>query len=284
MGNIVSVIENFFEDVIESIFNPNSSNSDIDTTTSFEDISEIIKNLNITNNPNLSKLLEEQNEFNKTSIEDEQEINLQLSNINLKDNYIKSNNELLQLLANKYNDKYNKNLELREKIYRSTRVIQNKNKKLKVRSLIINFFKSLILIAFFISVPSLLYSLGYINENKFLILITICIIFLIIYFMFKKKSNRELQIINNDDELYKTKKIKDFKFKNKYSSYSDLIGNLFTDNLSEEYSTINSELIDKCCNSNNSDDEDYTSVEISDLLEDDNCFYYDKTLPTKIYE
>ena len=29
------------------------------------------------------------------------------------------------------------------------------------------------------------------------------------------------------------------------------MGNLFTDNLSEEYSTINSELIDKCCNSNN---------------------------------
>ena len=283
MGNIVSVIENFFEDIIESIFNPNSSNSNTNTTNS-EEILEIIKNLNITNNPNLSKLLEEQNEFNKNSIEDEQEINLQLSNINLNDNYIKSNNELLQLLANKYNDKYNKNLELREKIYRSARIIQNKNKKLKVRSLIINFFKSLILIAFFISVPSLLYSLGYINENKFLILITICIIFLIIYFMFRKKSNRELQIINNDNELYKAKKIKDFKFKNKYSSYSDLINNLFTDNLSEEYSTINSELIDKCCNSNNSDDEDYTSVEISDLLEDDNCFYYDKTLPTKIYE
>lgn len=277
MGNIISSLE--------TIFNPNSSNSDtnIDTTNS-EEILEIIKNLNITNNPNLSKLLEEQNEFNKNSIEDEQEINLQLSNINLNDNYIKSNNELLQLLANKYNDKYNKNLELREKIYRSARVIQNKNKKLKVRSLIINFFKSLILIAFFISVPSLLYSLGYINENKFLILITICIIFLIIYFMFKKKDRRELQIINNDDELYKTKKIKDFKFKDKYSSYSDLVGNQFTDNLSEEYSTINSELIDKCCNSNNSDDEDYTSVEISDLLEDDNCFYYDKTLPTKIYE
>ena len=283
MGNIVSVIENFFEDIIESIFNPNSSNSNTNTTNS-EEILEIIKNLNITNNPNLSKLLEEQNEFNKNSIEDEQEINLQLSNINLNDNYIKSNNELLQLLANKYNDKYNKNLELREKIYRSARIIQNKNKKLKVRSLIINSFKSLILIAFFISVPSLLYSLGYINENKFLILITICIIFLIIYFMFRKKSNRELQIINNDNELYKAKKIKDFKFKNKYSSYSDLINNLFTDNLSEEYSTINSELIDKCCNSNNSDDEDYTSVEISDLLEDDNCFYYDKTLPTKIYE
>lgn len=103
-------------------------------------------------------------------------------------------------------------------------------------------------------------------------------------FYVQKKSNRELQIINNDNELYKAKKIKDFKFKNKYSSYSDLINNLFTDNLSEEYSTINSELIDKCCNSNNSDDEDYTSVEISDLLEDDNCFYYDKTLPTKIYE
>ena len=80
------------------------------------------------------------------------------------------------------------------------------------------FFKSLILIAFFISVPSLLYSLGYINQNKFLILITICIIFLIIYFMFRKKSNRELQIINNDNELYKAKKIKDFKFKNKYHS------------------------------------------------------------------
>jgi hypothetical protein len=283
MGNIVSVLENFFEDILETIFNPNSSNSNTNITNS-EEILEIIKNLNITNNPNLSKLLEEQNEFNKNSIEDEQEINLQLSNINLNDNYIKSNNELLQLLANKYNDKYNKNLELREKIYRSARIIQNKNKKLKVRSLIINFFKSLILIAFFISVPSLLYSLGYINENKFLILITICIIFLIIYFMFRKKSNRELQIINNDNELYKAKKIKDFKFKNKYSSYSDLINNLFTDNLSEEYSTINSELIDKCCNSNNSDDEDYTSVEISDLLEDDNCFYYDKTLPTKIYE
>lgn len=283
MGNIVSVLENFFEDILETIFNPNSSNSNTNTTNS-EEILEIIKNLNITNNPNLSKLLEEQNEFNKNSIEDEQEINLQLSNINLNDNYIKSNNELLQLLANKYNDKYNKNLELREKIYRSARIIQNKNKKLKVRSLIINSFKSLILIAFFISVPSLLYSLGYINENKFLILITICIIFLIIYFMFRKKSNRELQIINNDNELYKAKKIKDFKFKNKYSSYSDLINNLFTDNLSEEYSTINSELIDKCCNSNNSDDEDYTSVEISDLLEDDNCFYYDKTLPTKIYE
>lgn len=277
MGNIVSSLE--------TIFNPNYSNSDtnIDTTNS-EEILEIIKNLNITNNPNLSKLLEEQNEFNKNSIKDKQEINLQLSNINLNDNYIKSNNELLQLLANKYNDKYNKNLELREKIYRSARVIQNKNKKLKVRSLIINFFKSLILIAFFISVPSLLYSLGYINENKFLILITICIIFLIIYFMFKKKDRRELQIINNDDELYKTKKIKDFKFKDKYSSYSDLVGNQFTDNLSEEYSIINSELIDKCCNSNNSNDEDYTSVEISDLLEDDNCFYYDKTLPTKIYE
>jgi len=277
MGNIISSLE--------TIFNPNYSNSDtnIDTTNS-EEILEIIKNLNITNNPNLSKLLEEQNEFNKNSIEDEQEINLQLSNINLNDNYIKSNNELLQLLANKYNDKYNKNLELREKIYRSARVIQNKKKKLKVRSLIINFFKSLILIAFFISFPSLLYSLGYINENKFLILITICIIFLIIYFMFKKKDRRELQIINNDDELYKTKKIKDFKFKDKYSSYSDLVGNQFTDNLSEEYSIINSELIDKCCNSNNSNDEDYTSVEISDLLEDDNCFYYDKTLLTKIYE
>lgn len=277
MGNIISSLE--------TIFNPNSSNSDtnIDITNS-EEITQIIKNLNITNNPNLSKLLEEQNEFNKTFIENEQEINLQLSDINLNDNYIKSNNELLQLLANKYNDKYNKNLELREKIYRNTRVIQNKNKNLKVRSLIINFFKSLILIAFFISVPSLLYSLGYINQNKFLILITICIIFLIIYFIFKKNDKRELQIINNDNELYKTKKIKDFKFKNKYSSYSDLIGNLFTDNLSEEYSTINSELIDKCCNSNNSDDEDYTSVEISDLLEDDNCFYYDKTLPTKIYE
>lgn len=283
MGNIVSVLENFFEDILETIFNPNSNNNDSNTTNS-EEITQIMKNLNITNNPNLSKLLEEQNEFNKNSIEDEQEINLQLSNINLNDNYIKSNNELLQLLANKYNDKYNKNLELREKIYRSARVIQNKNKKLKVKSLIINFFKSLILIAFFISIPSLLYSLGYINENKFLILITICIIFLIIYFMFRKKSNRELQIINNDNELYKVKKIKDFKFKDKYSSYSDLIGNLFTDNLSEEYSTINSELIDKCCNSNNSDDEDYTSVEISDLLEDDNCFYYDKTLPTKIYE
>ena len=277
MGNIISSLE--------TIFNPNSSNSDtnIDITNS-EEITQIIKNLNITNNPNLSKLLEEQNEFNKTSIENEQEINLQLSDINLNDNYIKSNNELLQLLANKYNDKHNKNLELREKIYRNTRVIQNKNKNLKVRSLIINFFKSLILIAFFISVPSLLYSLGYINQNKFLILITICIIFLIIYFMFKKNDKRELQIINNDDELFKVKKIKDFKFKNKYSSYSDLIGNLFTDNLSEEYSTINSELIDKCCSSNNTDDEDYTSVEISDLLEDDNCFYYDKTLPTKIYE
>lgn len=283
MGNIVSVLENFFEDILETIFNPNSSNSNTNTTNS-EEITQIMKNLNITNNPNLSKLLEEQNEFNKNSIEDEQEINLQLSNINLNDNYIKSNNELLQLLANKYNDKYNKNLELREKIYKSARVIQNKNKKLKVKSLIINFFKSLILIAFFISVPSLLYSLGYINENKFLILITICIIFLIIYFMFRKKSNRDLQIINNDNELYKVKKIKDFKFKDKYSSFNDLIGNLFTDNLSEEYSTINSELIDKCCNSNNSDDEDYTSVEISDLLEDDNCFYYDKTLPTKIYE
>lgn len=283
MGNIVSVLENFFEDILETIFNPNSSNSNTNTTNS-GNISEIIKNLNITNNPNLSRLLEEQNEFNKTSIEDEQEINLQLSNINLNDNYIKSNNELLQLLANKYNDKYNKNLELREKIYKSARVIQNKNKKLKVRSLIINFFKSLILIVFFICVPSLLYSLGYINENKFLILITICIIFLIIYFMFIKKSNRELQIIDKDNELYKVKKIKDFKFKDKYFSYSDLMGNLFTDNLSEEYSMINSELIDKCCNSNNSDDEDYTSVEISDLLEDDNFFYYDKTLPTKIYE
>lgn len=283
MGNIVSVLENFFEDILETIFNPNSSNSNTNITNS-EEITQIMKNLNITNNPNLSKLLEEQNEFNKTSIENEQEINLQLSDINLNDNYIKSNNELLQLLANKYNDKYNKNLELREKIYRNTRVIQNKNKNLKVISLIINFFKSLILIAFFISVPSLLYSLGYINQNKFLILITICIIFLIIYFMFKKNDKRELQIINNDDELYKVKKIKDFKFKNKYSSYSDLIGNLFTDNLSEEYSTINSELIDKCCSSNNTDNEDYTSVEISDLLEDDNCFYYDKTLPTKIYE
>ena len=283
MGNIVSVLENFFEDILETIYNPNSSNSNTNTTNS-EESTKIIKNLNITNNTNLNRLLEEQKEFNQNSIEDEQEINLQLSNINLNDNYIKSNNELLQLLANKYNDKYNKNLELREKIYRSARTIQNKNKKLKVRNLIINFFKSLILIAFFISVPSLLYSLGYINENKFLILITICILFLIIYFIIKKKNNRKLQIMNNQNEIYKVKKIKDFKFKNKYSNYNDLVGSLFTDNLSEEYNTINSELIDKCCNSNNSDDEDYTNVEISDLLEDDNCFYYDKTLPTKIYE
>ena len=65
MGNIVSVLENFFEDILETIFNPNSNNNDSNTTNS-EEITQIIKNLNITNNPNLSKLLEEQNEFNKT--------------------------------------------------------------------------------------------------------------------------------------------------------------------------------------------------------------------------
>ena len=32
-----------------------------------------------------------------------------------------------------------------------------------------------------------------------------------------RKSNRDLKNNNNDNELYKVKKIKDFKFKDKYS-------------------------------------------------------------------
>ena len=124
MGNNLSVLETFFEDIFSNLFGSNSTNS----TVAEEEESEFVKDLNITPNQNLDDVNTAASGFNSDMSTKQTSINTQLQEINYYDNSIKRNNELLQLIANTSNkqlqDLYRKEFEIATK----SSLVNNLNK------------------------------------------------------------------------------------------------------------------------------------------------------------
>ena len=96
----------------------------------------------------------------------------------------------------------------------------------------------------------------------------------ILYLKFRKKPDLKLEY--KDNHLYHAGKINNFKFEN-----GALNGN--GDDIGDEadssfYSGVNEELIKKCCG------EKEEEIEMTDdMINDNNKFFYDVTLPLDIY-
>lgn len=228
----------------------------------------------ISTNKNLEELKDVVNGINAI-----ESVNPDLEKINYVDNQIKMNNELLQLKANKYNKDSIEIADLDEGIMMSNELLRKRNRKLRMKNALINFGKKIILILFLFGIPASLFFLGYVSQKAFLILVcfAICVFYFYIKFGGDKINSNDLLV--DDSHLNGVHKINNFKFRNGIGVDNvDFSGSSVEDS-EDYYSGINEELIKKCCN----EGEDKVEVDVVDLIEDDNPFFYDRTLPVSVY-
>ena len=234
---------------------------------------------NISSNNNLDKINNNLVNENNSVKDNFGDINSKLAKINYKDNSIKKNQELLQLKANEYNRNKNIEYNLNLKLNKGDQLIRNKRKRILVKKFLIKSMQRIIYILLAISVPLGLYFLGYLSSKLALIYTSIIIIVMILIFSWI--GNISISDIEDNTPLYEVRKINNFKFKNGYNDSFD--GGVSDKNLNgeeeEESLEISSELFNKCCNTESS--EEY--IESSGNAKSDCGFYYDKTLPYQIY-
>lgn len=258
MGNLISTI---IRDV-DNLFRDSNSNSNISRNS----------NLDLLNN-NLAI----QNNIVKDNFGD---INYELAKINYKDNDIKKNQELLQLKANEYNSNKNIEYNLNLKLNKGNQLIRNKRRRILVNKFLIKLMQRIIYTLLAISVPLGLYFFGYLSSKLALIYTSIIIIVMILIFSWI--GNVNTSDIEDNSQLYKAKKINNFRFKDGYNTLFDVGMSGENGENGEEGtldSEISSELLDKCCNTESS--EEY--IESSGNVKSDCGFFYDKTLPYQIY-
>ena len=241
-------------------------------------------NTNVIEISNLERLNDNlviQNNIVKNNFGD---INYELTKINHKDNYIKKNQELLQLNANEYNRNKDIEYKLNLKLNKGDQIIRNKKKINLVNKFLIKLIKRIIYILLAVSIPLGLYFLGYLSSK--LALIYTSIIIIVIILIFSWIGNVNTSNIEDNSPLYKAKKINNFRFKDGYNTSFNVgmnNGEELNNNSEEQIlnSEISSELINRCCNTNIESSEEY--VELGDNVKSDCGFYYDKTLPYQIY-
>lgn len=228
--------------------------------------------MSITKNENLNILEQSVDNVNTDIINNN--VNSDLSNINYKDNEIKMNNELLQLVANRYNKDSEEIIDLDEGINKSNEILRKKNRKLRIKEALINYAQLIILGLFLFGIPFLLFFSGKISQNGFLYLMGGALLVFILYMRFRKKPKLDLEY--KDNHLYNAEKINNFRFENgALNGVGDDVGDEAD---SSFYSSVNEELIKKCCS------EKEEEIEITDnMIKDNNKFFYDKTLPLDIY-
>lgn len=225
-------------------------------------------------------VLDQSKTNNNNSVKDEfSDINLKLSKINYKDNDIKKNQELLQLRAKEYNRNKNIEYNLNLKLNTGDQIIRNKRRRILINKFLIKLMQRIIYTLLAISVPLGLYFLGYLSSKLALIYTSIIIIVMILIFSWI--GNVNTNDIEDNSPLYKAKKINNFRFKDGYNSLFG--GGMSGDNGENGEETLNSEisseLFNKCCNTESS--EEY--VESGSNVKSDCGFFYDKTLPYQIY-
>ena len=193
-----------------------------------------------------------------------------LSDINYNDNQIKMNNELLQIVANRYNKDSVEFADLKEDIMKSNELIRKNKRKLRIKQALINYAQLVILGLFLFGIPFILLFSGKISQNGFLYLMGGALLVFILYLRFRKKPDLDLEY--KDNHLYHAGKINNFRFENgALNGGGDEADSNF-------YSSVNEELIKKCCG------EKEEEIELTDdMIKDNNKFFYDKTLPIDIY-
>jgi len=199
-------------------------------------------------------------------------VNPSLGDINYKDNQIKMNNELLQLVANKYNEDSVEIADLGEGIIKSNELIRKNKRKLRIKKALINYAQLVILGLFLFGIPFILFFSGKISQNAFLYLMGCALLVFILYLRFREKPKLDLEY--KDNHLYHVGKINNFRFEN-----GALNGTGVGDDAdSSFYSGVNEDLIKKCCG------EKEEEIELTDdMINDNNKFFYDETLPLDIY-
>lgn len=225
--------------------------------------------MSITKNENL-KILEQSIDNVNTDIMNNN-VNQGLSDINYNDNQIKMNNELLQIVANRYNKDSVEFADLKEDIMKSNELIRKNKRKLRIKQALINYAQLVILGLFLFGIPFLLFFSGKISQNGFLYLMGGALLVFILYIRFRKKPKLDLEY--KDNHLYNAGKINNFKFEN------STLNGVEDEADSNFYSSVNEELIKKCCDSKEEEEIELTD----DMIKDNNKFFYDKTLPLDIY-
>lgn len=227
----------------------------------------------ITKNENL-KILEQSVDNVNTDIMNNN-VNPGLSEINYKDNQIKMNNELLQLVANRYNKDKEKIINLDEGINKSNEVLRKKKRRLRMKEALINYAQIVILGLFLFGIPFILFFSGKISQNGFLYLGFGALLVFILYIRFRNKPKLDLEY--KDNHLYYAEKINNFRFEN--GALNGVGGDGTNDDANSSfYSGVNEELIKKCCG------EKEEEIEMTDdMINDNNKFFYDVTLPLDIY-
>lgn len=225
--------------------------------------------MSITKNENL-KILEQSVDNVNTDIMNNN-VDKGLSDINYNDNQIKMNNELLQIVANRYNKDSVEFADLKEDIMKSNELIRKNKRKLRMKQALINYAQLIILGLFLFGIPFILLFSGKISQNGFLYLMGGALLVFILYIRFRKKPKLDLEY--NDNRLYHAGKINNFIFEN------GTLNDVEDEADSNFYSSVNEELIKKCCDSKEEEEIELTD----DMIKDNNKFFYDKTLPLDIY-
>jgi len=224
--------------------------------------------MSITKNENL-KILEQSVDNVNTDIMNNN-VNQGLSDINYNDNQIKMNNELLQIVANRYNKDSVEFADLKEGIMKSNELIRKNKRKLRIKEALINYAQLVILGLFLFGIPFILFFSGKISQNGFLYLMGGALLVFILYIRFRKKPKLDLEY--KDNHLYHAGKINNFRFE------TGALNGVEDEADSSFYSSVNEELIKKCCGSKEEE------IELTDdMMKDNNKFFYDKTLPLDIY-
>jgi len=176
MGNSLSTLETFFEDIFSNLF---GSSSSYDTSVAEEE-SEFIKDMNITPNKNLDNVNTATSGFNSDMITKQTSINTQLQQINYYDNSIKKNNELLQLIANTSNkqlqDLYRKELEIATK----SSLVSNLNKYVVKQKQTIALLVVILVLILLLIIPLVMLIIKRISPGLFCTLVVIDVILIVL--------------------------------------------------------------------------------------------------------
>jgi predicted transcriptional regulator len=178
MGNSLSTLETFFEDIFSNLFGSNNSNSN--TSVAEEEESVFVKDMNITPNQNLDNVNTAASGFNSDMSTKQTSINTQLQQINFYDNSIKSNNELLQLIANTSNkqlqDLYRKELEVATK----SSLVNNLNKYVVKQKHTISLLVVILVLILLLVIPLVMLITKRISPGLFCTLVVIDVVLIVL--------------------------------------------------------------------------------------------------------
>lgn len=176
MGNSLSTLETFFEDIFSNLFGSSSSNN----SSVAEEESEFVKDMNITPNQNLDDVNTAASGFNSDMSTKQTSINTKLQQINFYDNSIKSNNELLQLIANTSNkqlqDLYRKEFEIATK----SSLVNNLNKSVVKQKHTIALLVVILVLILLLIIPLVMLITKRISPGLFCTLVIIDVVLIVL--------------------------------------------------------------------------------------------------------